>query len=61
MSIFEWKKPVWPVNADFNADFNALPEVRDGLNPDICQHGWHRNTCGKCKPIKKKKHVQKVR
>lgn len=56
MSIFDWKVPAWPVDVDRI----AVPEVRDGVNPDICPHGWHRNTCGKCKPIKKKKDVQKL-
>ena len=60
MSIFESKKPVWPMDVDAPRDI----EDRDGVNPDICQHGWHRNTCGKCKPVtlkNKKINVQEVR
>ncbi len=58
MSIFESKTPVWPMEADNS----PVPEDREGLNLHICEHGWHRDTCGKCKPVKpkKKKHVQKM-
>lgn len=56
MSIFESKTPVWPKDLDAP----KIIDEHDGLNPDICQHGWHRNICGKCKPVKKKKNVQKV-
>lgn len=28
-------------------------EVREGMNPDICQHGWMQKLCGICTPVTK--------
>jgi hypothetical protein len=58
MNIFDSKTPAWPIDADKS----PVPEDREGLNIHICEHGWHRATCGKCKPVKlkKKKDVQKM-
>ncbi len=58
MSIKETKIPVWPMERVIF----ATPEATDGNNLSKCDHGWSRDSCPICSPVKKKKkHVQKVR
>lgn len=32
---------------------DGIPEERAGVNLSICKHGWKRELCGTCTPIKR--------
>lgn len=62
MSIEDVKIPVWPMESIEERTIFDTPEQSDGINLSKCDHGWSRDSCPICSPVKKKKkHVQKVR
>jgi len=49
--------PLW--TGDLTVPNNDQPEEREGMNPEICDHGWLRILCGTCTPIKPIKQLVK--